>query len=178
MSSIRDSRQTSGFLDSESAITSCFPGTYSTIGLNRMALNQNRWQRSGASSMRFVFISGTNGRWSVSSLNSFNPTKYLRNFSHAQTPASISFSIWAYRCSVVVSVLEGDWLEDSISRLHSTDSVTACIRTHYRRFRWVVVGQRRCSRQQYFRLIKRSLLCLVPPPDDIRLELVSHRFYH
>ena len=118
-----------------------FPGKYSTIGLNRMALINNRWQRNGAPSTRFVFRSGTNGRSSVSSLNSFNPTNYLRNFLHAQTPANISFSIWAYHCSAVISEdaprRESDWLEDSISRLHqhSTDSVTACIRTHYRRFR-------------------------------------------
>ena len=139
MSSIRDSRLTSGFLGRPSAITSCFPGTYSTIGLNRMALINNRWQRSSASSIRFMFISGTNGRWSVSSLNTFSPTRYHRNFSQAQTFASISFSIWVYRCSAVVSVLD---VKAFGLRTPSVDCISTAqqrfrnclLGTHYRRF--------------------------------------------
>ena len=83
------------FLESASAMTSSLLEEYSTIGLYRMGLISSRWQRIGVSSMILVFISGTNGRWSVSNLNSLSPTRYLENF-YKNTPAIHSFSSCEY----------------------------------------------------------------------------------
>ena len=101
----------SGLLDRTSATTRCFPGENSAFGLNLINLINNLWHRSGVSWRSLLLMRGTRGLWSVSSLNDSSLTKYLPNFSEAQTAPRHSFSIYAYPRSVVLEqYATGFWI--------------------------------------------------------------------
>ena len=88
-----------GALESVSAITSELPGRYSTLKVYLWSRSIILCNLRGAEARDLRKIV-SNGLWSVCTVTPILPKSRWSNFVRPCTMASVSFSIWAYLCSV------------------------------------------------------------------------------